>query len=125
MGILRTVAIGTTAYKIGKKTAVRVDPTTAALLLPGYPPQYHYGQPPYGQNPYGAPQYPQGHGGSYQGYPPQQYSRSVEDPATNGGSRSMQAFPPPYQHNSAYENKSEKSPAQTKNQGSCSQERPN
>jgi hypothetical protein len=92
---------------------------------PGYPPQYHYGQPPYGQNPYGAPQYPQGYGGNYQGYPPQQYSRGVEDPATNGGSRSMQAFPPPYHHNSAYENRSEKSLARTKNQGSCSQERPN
>lgn len=38
---------------------------------PGYQPQYQYGQPPYGQIPYHAPQYPQGHGGNYQGYPPQ------------------------------------------------------
>ncbi|KAJ5526909.1 hypothetical protein N7513_011068 [Penicillium frequentans] len=132
MGILRAALIGTAAYHIGKKGSSSGEkkerknestPPPQPYYHPGYQPQYQYGQPPYGQNPHSAPQYSQGYGGNYQGYPPQQYSRGVEDPARNGGSRSMQTSPPPYQQNPAYESRNEKSPAHTQNQGNYSQER--
>ncbi|KAJ6102199.1 hypothetical protein N7486_004626 [Penicillium sp. IBT 16267x] len=127
MGILRTALIGTAAYHLGKKSFSNGEKKERKYESSNStpPPQYQYGQPPYGQNPYTTPQYPQGYGGNYQGYPPQHYSRGVEDPSNDGGSRSMQTSPPPYQPNTAYENENEKSPTHSQTQGKQHQERPN
>ncbi|KAJ5654342.1 hypothetical protein N7490_001345 [Penicillium lividum] len=138
MGILRSALIGTAAYQMGKKSLKSEEKkeckqsnstSPQPYYHPEYPPQYQYGQPPYGQNPYGAPQYPQGYGNNYQGYPPQQstqqYSRGTEDFVNNGGPRSMQASAPPYQHNPAYGQSNEKSPVHSQGQEIHSHGRPN